>query len=174
MPVTAPDMVRLTRIALLAAVALVADSRQDVVDVFAAMAGALSESNPASFMKFCDPSMANYAELERAMTALANQNEIASSVEFVSQEGDDLKQTVELDWLIEARTKNEGGLLVRRRSNIKCRLERRKKKWIVVSLEPVQFFAPPPVTSSAKKQADKLRGRSSSRIRAAEHSRGYE
>src|SRR5689334_15027601 len=74
---------------------------QDVMDVFAFMASALSEGNPAIFLRAIDTSMPGYAALARNVHALAAQNALSSSVEVVKQEGEGDSQSVELDWLLE-------------------------------------------------------------------------
>src|SRR5258708_7296800 len=128
---------------LIAATVALAETRQELIDVFASMASALSEGNPGVFLRAIDPSAPGYAELERNVNALANQNELSCSIEISKQEGDDRSQTVELDWLLEIRGKDQSPVFLRRQATVKCRLERRKNKWRVVSLDPPGFFAPP-------------------------------
>ena len=45
------------RTLLLATTLLFADTRQEVMDVFASMAAALSEGNPSAFVRAVDPSI---------------------------------------------------------------------------------------------------------------------
>ncbi len=120
-----------------------ADTSQELIDVFGSMASALSEDNPAVFLRAIDPSAPGYAALARNVNALANQNELTCSIEIVKQEGDGRSQTLELDWLLEIRGKNQNHVFLRREATVKCKLERRKNKWRVVSLDPPDFFAPP-------------------------------
>ena len=122
-----------------------ADTNQELIDLFGSMASALSEGNPAVFLRAIDPSAPDYAALDRNVNALANQNELTCSVEIVKQEGDGRVQTVELDWLLEIRGKNQSHVFLRREATVKCKLERRKNKWRVLSLDPTAFFAPPGV-----------------------------
>ena len=135
-------MLRRPLLLLFAALAL-ADTGQELIDVFGAMASALSEGNPAVFLRAVDPSMPGYPRFADAVRALAAQNDLSSSIEIGKQEGDSRVQTVELDWLLEIRGKDQSHLFVRRQTTVKCRLERRGGKWRVVSLEPASFFAPP-------------------------------
>jgi len=130
---------------LFAATLAFADTTQELIDVFGSMSAALSEGNPAVFLRAIDPSAPDYAALARNVNALANQNELTCSIEIVKQEGDGRAQTVELDWLLEIRGKNQSRVFLRRETTVKCKLERRKSKWRVVSLEPTSFFAPPDV-----------------------------
>ena len=132
---------------LFASTFALADTRQELIDVFGAMASALSEGNPAVFLRAIDPAMPGYPRFAGAVKALAAQNDLSSSIEIGNQEGDGHVQTVELDWLLEIRGKEQSHLFVRRQTTVKCRLERRGKKWRIVSLEPASFFAPPGVES---------------------------
>ena len=130
---------------LIGATLALAETRQELIDVFGVMAAALSENNPAVFLRAVDPSMPGYPGLARAVKALAAQNALSSSIEIAKQEGDDRVQNVELDWLLEITGKDQSHLFVRRQTIVKCRLERRAGKWRIVSLEPAGFFAPPGV-----------------------------
>src|SRR3954453_17391631 len=130
-------------IAGLIATRLAADTRQDLMDLFGDMASALTEGNPEGFLRPIDPAAGNYAALAANIRGLAMQNDLSSSIELNKQEGDDNIQVVELEWLLNIRGRNESHLAARRQGIIKCRLERRIKKWRIVSLEPAEFFAPP-------------------------------
>jgi hypothetical protein len=124
-----------------------ADTRDELIRLFGAMASALSEDNPAVFLRAIDPSMAGYSRFAESVKALAAQNGLSSSIEIARQEGDGRLQNVELDWLLEISGKDQSRVFVRRQATVKCQLERRAGKWRIVSLEPVSFFAPPAVES---------------------------
>jgi hypothetical protein len=49
-------------------------------------------------------------------------------------EGDELKRTLELDWLLKIDTDEP------RRQIVKCQVEKQGKKWKITALEPVDFF----------------------------------
>jgi hypothetical protein len=127
-------------IGILACAALTADTHDDVVDLFASMAAALSEINVPQFMDAFDKNMPSYDRLRAGVTALVNQAEVSSSVEPLSDEGDDLKRTVELDWYLEIRSLLPDGPLVRRREAVHCELRKQKKHWKIVALKPIEFF----------------------------------
>jgi hypothetical protein len=127
-------------IGILGCVALIADTHDDVVDLFASMAAALSEINVPQFMDAFDKDMPDYEKLKNAVTALVNQAEVSSSVEPVKDEGDDTKRTVELDWYLEIRSLLPDGPLVHRREVILCELRKEKKRWKIVSIKPLEFF----------------------------------
>ena len=119
------------------------DTAQELMDLFASMASALSEGNPGVFLRAIDPSMPGYQRFAAKIYGLAEQNGLSNSVEIISQKGDDGVQVVELDWLLVISGKGESQLFVRRETTVKCRLERRKKKWRIVALDPSDFFDPP-------------------------------
>jgi uncharacterized protein Usg len=107
------------------------------------MASALSEGNGLAFLDRVDHSMPDYEKLEQNVLALVAQNEVLTSFDVLQQEGTEEQQTVELDWFLQIWSREVNGPLERRRQSVKCRLRRAKKKWKVMSLEPVSFFAPP-------------------------------
>ncbi len=127
---------------ILGCVALSADAHDEVVDLFASMAAALAEINVAQFMDAFDKSAPDYGKLKDEVTALVKQAEISSSVEPLKDEGDDNKRLVEMDWVLEIRSLIPDGPLVRRREIIRCELRKDKKRWKIVALKPIEFFAP--------------------------------
>jgi len=146
MPVIVPEITRrgwLIALAVPLLAPLFGDVRQDILDLFTEMASGLSEGNGLAFLERIDHSMPDYHKLEQNILALVAQNEILSSIDVVKQEGNGEEQTVEVDWFLQIRSREETGPLERRRQIVKCRLRRTKKKWKVLSLEPLAFFAPP-------------------------------
>ena len=127
---------------ILACVALRADAHDDIVDLFASMAAALSEINVAQFMDAFDKSTSDYEKLKNAVTALVAQGEISSSVEPLKDEGGESTRSVEVDWVLDIRSLTPDGPLVRRREVIRCELRKDKKRWKIVSIKPIEFFAP--------------------------------
>ena len=134
---------RLFLLASVTAVLAPADTRQELIDLFGSMASALTENNPDIFLRAIDRSMPGYGQLAANVTALAAQNDLSSSIEINKQEGDDNIQVMELDWILEIRGRGQSHVHERRQMVVRSRLERVKKKWRVVSLEPAAFFSPP-------------------------------
>ncbi len=116
-----------------------ADSAQQVYDLFDKIATALSASEPTGFLEGFDRAMPTFEKLARYVQAITSQSDVVSSIDVLSNEGNDQERTVELDWLLQL---SGEGQTVRRRQTVKCRVRREKKKWKIVSLEPVEFFAP--------------------------------
>src|SRR5260370_8443319 len=106
-------------------VALVSgDAKQDVIDLFATMAAALSESNPRVFLRAIDPAMPGYSQFAADVNALATQNALSNSIVMAKQEGDDRSQVVELDWLLEITGKTESHVFVHPQTIFNCRVQR--------------------------------------------------
>jgi hypothetical protein len=118
------------------------DSSSDVIDLVGSMAAALTEVNVVQFMDAFDKDMPGYDDLKNQVTALVNQAEVTSSVEPVQEGGDDSKRAIDLDWFLQVRSLLNGGPIVQRRQVIHCELRKEKKKWKIVSLKPLDFFAP--------------------------------
>jgi hypothetical protein len=107
------------------------------------MANALSTVNAPKFMDAFDKTMPEYETLKSNVPALMNQSEITSSIEIIKEDGDDTKRVLDLDWYLEIRSRLPDGPIERRREIIHCELVRKDKKhWKIVSLKPMNFFAP--------------------------------
>jgi hypothetical protein len=117
-----------------------ADTHDDIIDLFASMAAALSEINVPQFMDAFDKDMPEYGKLKSAVTALVNQADVSSSVDPVKDEGDEARRTVDLDWYLEIRSLLPDGPIVRRREVVHCELRKEKKRWKIVDLKPIEFF----------------------------------
>ena len=144
MPVTGRDCARRTFLMALAA-PLLADTHQDIADFLGALAAALSEGNGSAFLDRVDHAMPDYYKFEQYIEALISQDEVACSIDILKQEGDDQAQSLELDWFLQIHPRDLIGNVESRRQTVKARLERKKKKWKIVALEPITLFAPPGV-----------------------------
>ena len=127
-------------IGILACAALAADTHDDVIDLFTSMAAALSEINIPQFMDAFDIDMPDYGNLKTGVTAMVRQADVTSSIEPLSDEGDDTKRTVDLDWYLEIKSVLPDGPVVRRREVVHCELRKEKKHWKIVALKPIEFF----------------------------------
>ena len=94
-------------------------------------------------MKFFDKQMEGYATLRNNIGALMAQDVISTSVDVQDNQGDEQHRTVEVSWYINIISQQPLGPSVRRQEKVICGLERRKRKWIITSLKPLSFFAPP-------------------------------
>lgn len=144
MPATGPDLSR--RVLLLAgaaALARAADPAQDAWEVVTGLAAALEHSHAEEFLALCDPAMPHYDELRVNVAALVAQMDAESGIDPVRNEGDDRTREVEVDWSLHLTGRAGFRRGVNRQSKVKLRVEKRGRRWKVVSLDPVAFFAPP-------------------------------
>ena len=119
-----------------------ADSSSDVISLVGSMAAALTAVNVSEFMDAFDKNMQGYEDLKTQVTALVNQADVTSSVEPIQEGGDDTNRTIDLDWFLQVRSLIDNGPIVQRRQVVHCELRKEKKKWKIVSLKPLDFFAP--------------------------------
>jgi len=127
------------------AVPLVADTHQEILDFLGALAAALSEGNGSGFLERVDRAMPDYYKLAQYIDALTAEDEVSCSIDLLKQDGDGQTQTLQLDWFLQIHPRDFLGSVESRRQTVKIRLERKKKKWKIVSLDPITLFAPPGV-----------------------------
>jgi len=122
---------------------MAADPPRDVVDFFSELARALVEAHSddprfatsaASFLGYFDSKMPDYEELRHNVEDLVSHADVGSAIDFVTDEGDEQKRTLDLDWLLEIKDQPD------RRKILKCTIEKRGKHWKITSLSPVDFF----------------------------------
>lgn len=133
---------------LLAALGMVpvrADTRQELVDLFGRMAGALANAEGDLFLESFDPAWTGLAGLRDQIAALLAVAEVSSSVDLVRHEGDEKRQRVELDWALRVQVRAPGGPVERRRERVRAELVRQGKRWRVARWEAGALFAPPVV-----------------------------
>jgi len=129
-----------------------ADAHDDVMEVITSMAGALTEvtdtrggvlrGNVQKFMDAFSKDLPDYDTLKNNVTALVNEGEISSSIQPVTEDGNDQARTIDLDWAMEVRSLDQDGPIVQRRELVHCELRKRNKHWKIVALKPVGFFSP--------------------------------
>jgi hypothetical protein len=111
---------------------------QDVVEFFRDVAADLAQNNPSEFLDHFDRNMTGYATLRDEIEALLGAAEVGSAIEIVTDEGDDQKRVLELDWLLEVTDQQP------KRGIVKCSIARQGKKWKITALEPLEFFKSSP------------------------------
>ena len=127
-------MFRRAMLLALPAALLDADERTDALDAIAPLAAALSNGDAGALLEAIPK---DAEELRVNLKALIARAEVTSSVEVVSA----TKDSAELDWYLELRSRTTQTVIDRRREKVRIRHRRRK----LLSLEPASFFAPPAV-----------------------------
>ena len=126
---------------LFAASLLSADTHADVVDLFASMTAALTVDNAEGFMAAFDRDTPDYDKLKARIGALLDEAELAADLEFINDDGDEVRRSVNLDWYLEIRSKAAAGAVLRRRQVVHCDLRKEKNRWRIISISPLDFFA---------------------------------
>jgi hypothetical protein len=119
-----------------------ADPHDEVMQVLGKMAASLTETNVPGFMEGISKDMPEYDTLRDDVSALIKSAEVSSSIEPVTEDGDAQKYKIDLDWVLDIRSLEQDGPLVRRRQVIHCEFVKENKKWKIVSIKPLDFFAP--------------------------------
>ena len=138
-------MTRRVLFAVIAGSCLHADEEQQIWDLFTGMAAALSAGNADEFLEPFNRAMPGYDSLEADVTALLLENEVRSSIEMISDDGDSTARVVELDWSMQIKDMQDAGAVTQRRERVRFQLVKQKKKWRITSLAPLTFFVPPKV-----------------------------
>ncbi len=138
-----PVIVRNLAILAAAGAALVlADPHAEIVDRIASMTSALSNDNTPGFMAPIDKNMPGRDTLEGYISSMILEAEVSSAVDPLSDEGNDVKRTVELDWTLHLKSRQPAGPSVDREQTIHVEFVKEKKKWKIVSISPLDFFKP--------------------------------
>jgi hypothetical protein len=132
---------RLWLIPVALAVCLAADVHQDVLDFFTDLAASLSANDAQQFLAAFDPNMPGYAKLRDGVTGLTRAGDIESSVVVAGDDGDATHRSVEVDWRLRVKNNMTATASMPREQRLECKLEKRGKKWKIVSLDPVGYFA---------------------------------
>ena len=121
---------------LAAALTLVAQERPaPQMEVFRDIAEALANRDADAFLDQFDRQMPGYEKLrDEIRELLAVTQEIGTTVDVISDEGEEQKRSLEVDWVLKFDTEDP------RRQIVKCRAEKQGKKWKITALEPVEFF----------------------------------
>ncbi len=153
MRVIARNTARGVALLCLAAVFACADAHDDVMEVITSMAGRSDRirwrrwrrncrGNVPKFMSAFSKDMPEYDTLKNNVTALLNEGDVSSTIQPLNGEGGDGMYKIDLDWLLQVRSLQPDGPLVRRREVVYCELRKEKKHWKIVSLKPLDFFDP--------------------------------
>jgi hypothetical protein len=130
-----------TVLLLLISTVVLADSAADVLNVFTTAAEALVNDDSATFLDSFDRNMPDYAALQNNVEGLLAAYDVGATIEEISDEGDDQKRTVALDWLLILKQKGvTNSPQQTRRQIVKCTVERRGKQWKITALEPIDLF----------------------------------
>lgn len=118
-----------------------AEPPNDVLDLLRDAADALTNEDAKAFLGHFDRAMPQYAALQGNIEGLMAAYDVESSIEVVSDEGDNQKRSLTLDWTLTTEQKADiRGDQATRRRVISCAVERRGRQWKITSIEPLDFF----------------------------------
>jgi hypothetical protein len=92
-----------------------------------------------------DREMPGYAQLETDLIALTSAWLVEPALQLTSNQGGDSRRSLEIDWSMTLTNPLNQGNSIRKRETVKCTLEKRGKRWLIVSFTPLNLFAPPRV-----------------------------
>ena len=108
------------------------------MEVFRAVTEALANQDTDAFLDQFDSKMPQYEKLRDEIKDLFGRaQEIGSTIDVITDDGDGQKRTLELDWLLKLDNDEP------RRQIVKCQVEKQGKKWKITALDPVEFFRAP-------------------------------
>ena len=99
-----------------------------------------SPVNPSWFFRSVDPSMPDLEKLRAELTALLRRGEVESSLDMVSNEGDDQTRTLEVDWSMQILDDQTQIAAIQKEKRVQIRMSWQGKRWRIVSLQPLDFF----------------------------------
>jgi hypothetical protein len=118
-----------------------ADAPADALTAISDAAAALVNDDVQGFLDQFDRDMPGYSTLRAEVEGLLGASTVGSTIDVISNDGDDGTRTLELDWVLVISAKNSAtGGKETRRGVVKCRAERKGKAWKITALEPVEFF----------------------------------
>lgn len=134
---------RAIALSLFIAIIVWAQSAPDVVEFLHSAASALSiahdpygqgRPDAGAFLEKFDTAMPRFAEFRNEIQELVASAEVGSTIEVLSDDGDNQKRVLQLDWVLEIPDQRP------RRRVIKCTIERVKGEWKFTALDPIDFF----------------------------------
>jgi hypothetical protein len=113
---------------------------KDVQALIRETAEDLSNKDSRGFLDRFDPKMPGYEALHYEIESLLARPDVISTIEIVTDKGDNQRRELKLDWVLSVETERP------RREVVTVRIEKQGKKWKIVALDPIEFFkltAPP-------------------------------
>ena len=109
---------------------------KDVQTLIRETAEDLSNEDSRGFLDHFDPKMPGYEALHYEIEGLLAQPDVISTIEIVTDKGDNQQRELELDWVLKVETERP------RRQVVTIRVKKQGKKWKITMLDPVEFFKP--------------------------------
>ena len=129
----------------LAVSALAVDPREEITGELAGIASDFSSSNADGIIKRMASTMPGRGALEENLRDMLQVAQVATTIEVREWTAAGARTIVILDWFLEMRRAGDGSVLAtqRRRQLVRAEWEKQGKRWKIVALKPLEFFAPP-------------------------------
>jgi hypothetical protein len=101
------------------------------------------ENNLPNLLGRFDRAMAGYAQLAANLEALTSIWVVEPAIQLTSNQGDDDHRSLEIDWVMTLTSPLDRGRSLRKEETVKCVVERRGKRWLIVAFAPLELLAPP-------------------------------
>ncbi len=112
------------------------------ISVLSDLSGALSNNNISVALTAFDSKMPNYGTIEQNLEAIAQQDDVTSAIEIVSDDEAAGVHKLDLDWILQLTARADAAQLDRRRVRVHVEMRQIKGKWKITALEPVSLFDP--------------------------------
>ena len=111
-------------------------------DLLQSAARGLSQASTpvVGFLAAFDSKLPGYEALRNGADALAAQGEVDSTIGLTADEGTDTARTLEVEWTLEVVNADTGIRILQRESDLTFKIERRGKRWVIISIAPLDFF----------------------------------
>ncbi len=111
-------------------------------DLLAKAASALSEGDGSRFAEFLDKSAPGYDTIVANVAALTAQDDVAASLDVLSESGDDDKIVALVDWFMQITSQDGLARVTRRRMRVKVTEIKTKKGWKIGEISPDSILEP--------------------------------
>jgi hypothetical protein len=106
------------------------------------LATALSENDPDSALSYFDSQMKGYSTIDANLDALTAQTDISCAIDIVTDEESNGIHKLDLDWLMELKSRGDDPQLERRRERVQVEMRQIKGRWKITSMSPLSILDP--------------------------------
>ena len=112
------------------------------MSVLATLSASLSTNNASGALSVLDKQMPGYSGIEGNIEALTSQDDIATTIDVVSDDETAGVHKLDLDWFLQLTSRTNSNQLERRRVRVRVEMRQIKGKWKITAIEPVSIFDP--------------------------------
>jgi hypothetical protein len=127
--------------ALLCSIVLLAADETPLASL-ANLSTALSENDPDSALSYFDSQMKGYSTIDANLDALTAQTDISCAIDIVTDEESKGVHKLDLDWLMELKSRGDDPQLERRRERVQVEMRQVKGRWKIISMSPLSILDP--------------------------------